>query len=68
MTVKGDVNRKWCSDPKYRSNFDRIFGKRDTGDNEDGRCDTDEQDEATEIQSGPESKRTESVPNTDAAR
>jgi hypothetical protein len=25
MTIKGDVNRKWTSDPRYREGFDRIF-------------------------------------------
>jgi hypothetical protein len=29
MTIKGDVCRKWGSNPNWRAGYDRIFGKRD---------------------------------------
>ena len=28
MTIKGDVCRKWGSNPNWREGYDRIFGKR----------------------------------------
>jgi len=53
MSVKGDTNRKWVSDPDYRDNFDRIFRKQNTGDIDDGEPNTNEPTEATGVRHEP---------------